>query len=71
MVSDYVNKVHFYEHLADDVEEQLKRKAFNSDIKEFSKKVHMRYFAEKIAEVSDIAEHVAERLSIYTIKRRI
>ena len=72
MVSEYVNKVHFYEHEADDVEEQLKRKAFNSnEIKRFSQKVHMRYFAEKIALVSDVSESVAERLSVYAIKRRI
>ena len=72
MVSDYVSKVHFYEHEADDVEEQLKRKAFNSKkITRFSYKVHMRYFAEKIAAISDVAEAVAERLSVYAIKRRI
>ncbi|MBN1327788.1 MAG: DUF47 family protein [Candidatus Cloacimonetes bacterium] len=72
MVSNYVNKVHFYEHEADNVEEQLKRKAFNTDeIKQFSKKVHIRHFAEKIADVSDVAQSVAERLSIYAIKRRI
>lgn len=72
MVSDYVNKVHFYEHEADDVEEHLKRKAFtNKEINSFSHKVHMRYFAEKIAAVSDVSEQVAERLSVYTIKRRI
>ena len=72
MVSNYVNKVHFYEHEADDVEEHLKRTAFNSkEIESFSQKVHMRYFAEKIAAVSDVAESVAERLSVYAIKRRI
>ena len=72
MVSNYVNKVHFYEHEADDVEEHLKRNAFNSkEIESFSQKVHMRYFAEKIAAVSDVAESVAERLSVYAIKRRI
>lgn len=71
MVNDYVNKVHFYEHEADDVEEQLKRKVFKSEIKQFSKKVHLRHFAEKIALISDVAESVAERLSIYAIKRRI
>jgi len=72
LVNDYVNKVHFYEHEADDVEETLKRKAFDSnEITRLSRKVHMRYFAEKIALVSDIAEAVAERLSVYTIKRRI
>ncbi len=72
MVNDYVNKVHFYEHEADKVEESLKRKAFRIDeIKTFSKKVHLRYFAEKIAMVSDVAESVAERLAVYAIKRRI
>jgi len=72
LVSNYVNKVHFYEHEADAVEEHLKRSAFKSDeIKLFSHKVHLRYFAEKIAGVSDVAESVAERLSIYAIKRQI
>ena len=72
MVNDYVNKVHFYEHEADDVEEQLKRKVFGTDkIQRFSRKIHMRYFAEKIAAVSDVAEDVAERLAVYAIKRRI
>jgi hypothetical protein len=72
MVNEYVNKVHFYEHEADKVEERLKRKAFQSGIIEkFSYRVNMRYFAEKIAKVSDIAEEVAERLSVYAIKRKL
>ena len=72
LVNDYVNKVHFYEHEADDVEEMLKRKIFGSEkITEFSHRIHMRYFAEKIASVSDVAEDVAERLAVYAIKRRI
>jgi len=72
LVNDYVNKVHFFEHEADNVEEQIERKAFKSnEVKDFSKKVHMRYFAEKIALVSDVAESVAERLEVYAIKRRI
>ena len=72
LVPDFVNKVHFFEHEADDVEENLKRKAFNSaEITSFSHKVHMRHFAEKIAEVSDVAEQVAERLSVYAIKRKV
>ncbi|MCF7858858.1 MAG: DUF47 family protein [Candidatus Cloacimonetes bacterium] len=72
MVSNYVNKVHFYEQEADDTEENLKRMAFHrKDITSFSHKVHMRYFAEKIAAVSDVSEQVAERLAVYAIKRRI
>ena len=72
LVNNYVNKVHFYEHEADKLEKILKRKIFNSEkIKDFSKRVHLRYFAEKIAFLSDEAESVAERLAIYAIKRRI
>jgi len=72
MVNDFVNKVHFYEHEADQVEKSIKRKAFASnEIKQFSRKVHIRYFAEKVALVSDVAESVAERLAVYAIKRRM
>lgn len=72
IVNNYINKVHFYEHEADDVEEQLKRKIFGSnEITVFSHRIHMRYFADKIASVSDVAEDVAERLAVYAIKRRI
>ncbi|MEA2104406.1 MAG: DUF47 family protein [Candidatus Cloacimonadota bacterium] len=72
LVNDFINKVHYYEHEADNVEEILKRNVFNSEeITRFSKKVHLRYFAEKIALVSDVAEEVAERLAVYAIKRQI
>lgn len=72
LVNDYINKVHFYEHEVDKVEEHLKRMAFRTDeITAFSKRVHMRYFIEKIASVSDMAETVAERLAVYAIKRRL
>ena len=72
MVGDYVNKVHFYEHEADLIEEQIKRKAFKcKEITKLSRKVHIRYFAERLSSIADMAEIVAERLSIYAIKRRI
>jgi hypothetical protein len=72
MVNNYINKVHFYEHQADDVEEMLKRKLFKTDqITRFSFRVHLRFFTEKIASVSDEAEEVGERLSVYAIKRRM
>ncbi len=71
-VNEHIEKVHFWEHQADVVEERLKRKAFESpDIKEFSKRVHMRYFAERISLLADEAEAVAERLSVSVIKRSI
>ncbi len=70
IVNDHINKVHYYEHEADKLEEDLKRKAFNSNtFKDLSCKVQMRYFAEKVALISDEAEAVCDRLSIYVIKR--
>lgn len=71
-VTEHLDKVYFWEHEADTIEKRLKRKAFASDeIKLFSKKVHMRYFCERIALLADEAEAVAERLAVYAIKREI
>ena len=72
LVENYINKVHFYEHEADKLEESLKRKIFeHRDIAYLSVKMHLRYFVEKIVLPSDMAESVAERLSVYVIKRRL
>ncbi|MBN1948180.1 MAG: DUF47 family protein [Candidatus Cloacimonetes bacterium] len=72
LVNNFVNKVHFYEHEADQLEVSLKRKIFQCiDVPQFSRKVHMRHFAEQIAMLSDEAESVAERMAVYAIKRRI
>lgn len=70
LVNDHINKVHYFEHEADKIEEDLKRKAFNSKIiKQLSRKVQLRYFVEKVALISDEAEAVCDRLSVYVIKR--
>jgi len=70
MVNDYINKVYYFEHEADKLEEDLKRKAFSTNIvSDLSNKVQIRYFAEKVAMISDEAENVCDRLSIYAIKR--
>lgn len=73
MVNDYVNKVHFYEHEADKIEERIKRKVFSddNDIEDFCKKVHLRHFSERIAYFSDLAEEISEKLSVAAIKRSI
>lgn len=68
--NDYINKVYFFEHEVDKIEERVKRALFkNKDIKDFSIKMHLRDFIERIAALSDIAEQVADRLSVYVIKR--
>ncbi len=69
-VTDLLTQVHFWEHEADTVELRIKTKAFNSEeIEQFSRRVHIRYFAEKISLLADEAEAVAERLEVYAIKR--
>jgi len=71
-VANFLTKVHFWEHEADKIEERIMRKAFSGDFTDkLSLKVHVRYFAERISQIADEAEAVAERLDIYTIKRSI
>ena len=67
-VKDYLHKVIFYEKEADRIGDNLKREVFKLDI-DLAHKVHLRYFALHIQNVSDRSEEVADRLAIYTIKR--
>lgn len=68
-VSDHMHKVMFYEKEADKVSTKLKRRIFESDI-ELSRKLHLRHFVELIDNIADRSEDVADRLAIYSIKRR-
>jgi hypothetical protein len=71
-IRDYIHKVHFYEHEADQIEEQLMRRIFDSQqIDELAKKLQLRNFVSHISSLADSAEDVAERLSVYSIKRSI
>ena len=69
-VGDHMHKVLFYEKEADKISTKLKRAIFGSDIP-LSHKAHLRHFAEQIDNVADRAEDIADRLAIYTIKRRV
>ncbi len=69
-VKNHLHKVMFYEKEADRIGDNLKREAFKLNI-ELAHKFHLRYFALHIQNVSDRAEDVSDRLSIYTIKRTI
>ncbi len=70
VVRDYINKVHFYETEADKFALDLKRQIYESQFG-LSRKIHLRYFVDQIENISDIAENVAERLSIAAIKRSL
>ena len=70
MTNEYINKVYFYEREVDKVEERIKRSIFSDhDVEKFSYRMHIRSFAESMAEITDTAESVCERLAISVIKR--
>ncbi len=72
MVEEYVTKVYFYESEADKQEDALARLVFQSqEISRLSHKMHLRYFIQQVASLSDIAEGVALRLSVYQLKRKL
>jgi hypothetical protein len=70
-VADYLHKVYYYEKEADQVAERLKRKVFGYENLDLSTKFHLRFFIRNIDSVADKAEDVADRLTIYTIKRSV
>jgi predicted phosphate transport protein (TIGR00153 family) len=67
---DCINKVNFYEKEADRAGLRLKRQIFQSDM-ELARKQHLRYFADALESLSDIAEEVSEGLTIANIKRSL
>ena len=69
-VKSHLNRVYHFEKEADRISREVKRKIFQSDLKQ-SHKIHLRYFALSIETMSDKAEAVADRLAIYTIKREL
>jgi predicted phosphate transport protein (TIGR00153 family) len=69
-VNDHLHKVYFHEKQGDKIAMDLKRKIFDTDV-DLARKIHLRYFTLNIDMVSDAAEDVADRLSIYAIKRTV
>ncbi|MFQ5866050.1 MAG: DUF47 domain-containing protein [bacterium] len=69
-VKDHLHKVYFYEKEADKIADRLKRRIFNLKIN-LSSKMHLTYFVQHVDFLADRAEEVADRLSIYTIKRSV
>lgn len=71
-IADYIHKVHYYEHEADQLEEEIKKSIFEcEEIPDLAEKMQLRDFVQLIARLSDDAEDVVERLSVYAIKRNI
>ena len=70
-VSDYLYQVHHYESEADRIGLDLRRSIFADQSLDLAGRQHLRYFVESIDRVADMAEGVADRLAIYSIKRRM
>ena len=64
------HKVTFYEKESDIKFSALARKIFDSDLT-LDKKMHLRYFVEKIDRICDQAEDIADEVQIYAIKRSV
>ena len=69
-VPDHVHKVMFFEKEADKVSTKLKIAIFSGGL-ELSRKNQLRTFVEHVDDIADTAEDVADRLTIYSIKRSI
>lgn len=69
-INDHLHKVRFYESEADRSVTRLRQHIFAMDLP-LSRKIHLRFFAERIVWVSDLAEDVADQLTIYSIKRSV
>jgi predicted phosphate transport protein (TIGR00153 family) len=69
-VRDHSSKTIFLETEADKIGTRLQRAIFGSPLP-LERKMHLRYFVERIDALANSAEDVADALQIYTIKRRI
>jgi len=68
-VKDKIQKVLFYNRETDTLSNNIKRKIFQEfDSLRLSEKIHLRYFALHIEQVSDAAKDVAHQLSSLVIK---
>jgi len=71
-IEDYVTKVKLYEHDVDLLQHSLKVKIFSDENKDtLSEKMLLQNFADEIAELSDLAEQIANKLSVFKFKRSI
>jgi len=69
-VRDHNHKVMFYEAECDKISTKLKTAIFDSDLP-LERKLHLRYFTERVDAAANEAEDVADSLAIFTIKRSL
>jgi len=70
-VSDHIHKVPYWESQSDKVATRLQKSIFKRDDLPLSQKMHLRDFVKHVDKIADRAEDVADKLSIYVIKRSL
>ncbi len=68
-VSHHLHKVMFFEKQGDMTGTKLKRAIFDNENDELSHKIQLRMLCDDIDSIADIAEDIADSLSIFAIKR--
>jgi len=72
LVSSHISKVRFFEHEADIIEDKLNDMIFNDGcVTDLAEKLQLKNFVNKIADISDEAESIGDKLTIFTIKREV
>lgn len=72
LVNDHINKIKFYEHTIDEIEDEINIKLFNGEIiKDLATRLQLKSFINRIANLSDEAQRISDKLAIFTIKREI
>jgi uncharacterized protein len=70
-VSDHMHKVSYWEKQSDKISTRLQRNIFRNNELQLSHKLQLRDFVIHVDQIADQAEDVADKLSIYVIKRSL
>lgn len=70
-VADHMHKVSYWETESDKISTRLQKAIFGREDLGLSHKMQLRDFTRHVDEIADVAEDVADRLSIYVIKRSL
>ncbi len=70
-VNNTIHKVMFFEKQGDIACEKLNKEIFASEHLSLPEKMHLRRFADSLDDIANCAEDIADKLSIFTIKRMV
>lgn len=72
LTASHISKVRFYEHETDILQDKIGAEIFKDNIVNgLAEKLQLENFVGKIAHISDEAESIGDKLTIFTIKREI